>query len=111
MAIHIDSCGDRETIVVNTRSSVYELIVLHEDEGAVLVRGGCHFTEFSRVVFLGSTTEGGRLHPRTIDVGLRMAFISGDQLVSTSAVQSVSTGQVILLSCARDRETPTEPRA
>jgi hypothetical protein len=90
MAIHIDSCAARETIVVNTLSNVYELIVLRDDEGAVLVRGGRHFTGFSRVLFLGSTAAGGPLHPRTIEIGLRMQFIYEDQLVTTSAVQSLS---------------------
>jgi hypothetical protein len=90
MSIDLGSCAVRETIVVNTRASVYALIVLRGDEGDVLVCGGSHFPEFRRVLFVGSTGEGGSLHPRTIDVGLRMQFICGDRLVSTSAVQSVT---------------------
>ena len=43
MSIHIDSCAARETIVVNTRSSVYELIVHGASDGELLVRGGGHF--------------------------------------------------------------------
>ena len=88
MSIDLGSCAVRETIVVNTRASVYELIVLRGDEGDVLVRGGSHFTEFQRVLFVGSTEDGGSLHPRTIDIGLRMQFFCGDRLVTTSAVQS-----------------------
>jgi hypothetical protein len=98
MAIHLDSCTARETIVVNTLSNVYELIVLREDDGAVLVRGGRHFTEFSRVLFLGSTAAGGPLHPLTIEIGLRMQFIYEDQLVTTSAVQSLSRRPVSTFS-------------
>ena len=90
MAIHIDSCAARDTIVASTRSSVYEVVVLRGDEGDVLVRGGRHFTEFRRVLFLGSTADSGALEPRTIDIGLRMKFIVGDRLVTTSAVQSLS---------------------
>jgi hypothetical protein len=90
MSIYIDSCAARETIVINTRASVYELIVLRGDEGDVLVRGGSHFTEFRRALFVGSTADGGSLHPRTIDIGLRMQFICGDRRVITSAVQSLS---------------------
>ena len=59
MSIDLGSCAVRETIVVNTRASVYELIVLRGDEGDVLVRGGSHFTEFRRVLFVGSTADGG----------------------------------------------------
>jgi hypothetical protein len=90
MLIDLGSCTARETIVVNTRASVYELIVLRGDEGDVLVRGGSHFTEFRQVLFVGSTADGGSLHPRTIDIGLRMQFYCGDRLVTTSAVQSIA---------------------
>jgi hypothetical protein len=90
MSIDLGSCAVRETIVVNTRASVYELIVLRGDEGDVLLRGGSHFTEFRRVLFVGATADGSSLYPRTIDIGLRMQFICGDRLVITSAVQSLS---------------------
>ena len=89
MSIHIDSCAVRDTLVVNTGSSEYELIVLGGD-GDVLVRGGRHFTGFQRVLFLGSTADGSSLTPRTIEIGLRMIFKSGDQSIVTSPVQSVS---------------------
>ena len=89
MSIHIDSCAARETIVVNTRSSVYELIVLRASNGEVLVCGG-YFPEFRRVLFIGSTVDGGSLAPRTIEIGRRMQFICDDRLITTSAVQSVS---------------------
>ena len=90
MSIHIDSCAARETIVVNTRSTVYELIVLRAPHGEVLVRGGGHFPEFRRVLFVGSTVDGGSLEPRTIEIGHRLQFIRDDRLVTTSAVQSFS---------------------
>ncbi len=90
MSIHIDSCAELETIVVKTRSSVYELVVLRDDRGEALLRGGGHFNEFRRVLFLGSTAEGGSLQPRTIDIGLRMRFFVADGLFVTSAVESLS---------------------
>jgi hypothetical protein len=91
MSIHIDSCAERETIVVTTRSSVYELIVLHGDRGDVLVRGG-KLTEFRRVLFLGSAADRGVFKPQTVDIGLRMAFIVDDKFVITSEVQALSRG-------------------
>ena len=90
MSIHIDSCAELETIVVKTRSSVYELVVLRGDRGDVLLRGGRHLEEFRRVLFLGSTAEGGSFQPRTIHIGLRMRFIAADGLFVTSAVESLS---------------------
>jgi hypothetical protein len=90
MSIDLGSCAVPDTIVVTTRASVYELIVLGGDEADVLVRGGRHFTEFQRVLFVGSTADSGSFHPRTIGIALRMQFICGDQLVTTSAVQALS---------------------
>ena len=90
MSIHIDSCAAQDTIVVNTRSSVYELVVLRGDHGDVLVRGGRHFTDFQRILFLGSTADDGSFAARMIDVGLRMKFVCGDRFIITSAVHSLS---------------------
>jgi len=89
MSIHIDSCAELETIIVTTRSSVYELIVLPGRE-SVLLRGGSHFTEFRRAVFLGSTADDGSFAPGTFDIGRRLRFICGDHVFITSAVESFS---------------------
>jgi hypothetical protein len=91
MSIHLGSCAVQDTIVVNTRGSVYELIVLRGDEGDLLLRGGSLFPEFCRVLFLGSTAEGGSLQLRTIEIGNRMRFMCGDRLITTTAVKSLST--------------------
>jgi hypothetical protein len=100
MSIHIDSCAAQDTIVVTTLSSVYELIVLRGDQGDVLVRGGRHFAEFRRVLFLGSAAAGGAIEPHTVDVGLRMTFSVDDRFIITSEVQSLSRGSVA--AAARD---------
>jgi hypothetical protein len=97
MPVHIDSCLDRETLVVTTRSSVYELIVLRND-GVVLVRGGKHFSEFRRALLLGAAAEGGPVDPRTIEIGLRMMFLLAGRLVITSAVESIFRPRVTAVS-------------
>ena len=94
MAIYVDSCAAHETMVKTTCSSVYELVVLHGHRGDVLVRGGRHFTEVTRVLFLGSITDDGSLEPHTIGIGLRMTFVFGEQFVVTSPVQSLSHDSV-----------------
>ena len=88
MSIHIDSC-ELEMIIVTTRSSVYELIVLPAHEG-VLVRGGSHFPEFRRALFCGSIADDGSFAPGRFDVGGRLQFVCGDRGFITSAVDSVS---------------------
>jgi hypothetical protein len=93
-AIRLASCRQFETIVVNTRRSVYEIVVLQGTTGDILVRGGRDFPEFSRVVFVGSTADGRALKVNTIDVGLRMEFHLGHGAVVTSPVATVlRTGQ------------------
>jgi hypothetical protein len=89
MSIQIDSCSAREAIVVTTRTSVYELLVLRGAQGLLLVRGGRHFPKFRRALFLGSTAHDGSVAPRTIDIGLRMKFVSGNRSFLTSPVQSL----------------------
>ena len=89
MSIHIDSCAARETLVVTTRSSVYELIVLRGAQGLIAMRGGRHFPKFRRALFLGSLADDGSVVPRTIDIGLRMRFVSGNRSFLSSPVQSI----------------------
>ena len=90
MSIHIDSCAAQDTIVITTRSSIYELVVLHGDRGDVLVRGGRHLTAVTRGLFLGSITDDGSLEPQIIAIGLRMRFVCGGRFLITSPVQSLS---------------------
>src|SRR6185436_11218717 len=44
--VDLESCSEREWIVVQTRNSMYDLIVLSGDTGAVMIRGGELFKEF-----------------------------------------------------------------
>jgi hypothetical protein len=111
MSIHIDSCATRETIVVTTCSSVYELIVLRGDRGHILVRGGRDFPKFRRALFIGSMADDGSVAPRTIDIGLRMRFISGNRLFLTSPVRSICRPPASAAStaCAQRPNQPGVP--
>jgi hypothetical protein len=112
MSIHIDSCAARDTIVVTTFSSVYELIVLRGNRGQLLVRGGRHFPKFRRALFLGSTAEDGSVAPRTIDIGLRMRLVSGNRSFFTSPVQSMCRrpARAASTECAQQPNEPGVPR-
>jgi hypothetical protein len=90
MSFSLDSCDAQETIVVTTRSSIYELVVRRGDRGDVLVRGGRYFTDFSPVLFLGSIAVDGAFKRHTIDVGDRLKFVVGEQFVITSPVESLT---------------------
>jgi hypothetical protein len=89
-AIRLALCGQFETIVVKTRRSVYEILVLDGRTGDILIRGGSDFPEFCRALFVGSTPDGRALKVNTIDVGLRMEFHLGQGTLITSSVTAVS---------------------
>jgi len=112
MSIHIDSSAARETIVVTTRSSVYELVVLRGAQGLIVVRGGRHFPKFRRAVFLGSTAGDGSVAPRIIDIGLRMKFVSDNRSFLTSPVEAICRrpSSAASTECAQQPNEPAVPR-
>jgi hypothetical protein len=89
-AIQLDSCPPFERIVVRTRRSVYDVVVLSGDPGEVMIRGGRFFPEFRRARVAGSTAGGSVLKLRSICVGLHMELnVNGKRFV-TSRIQAIS---------------------
>ena len=88
--VQIDSCPALEWIVVRTRNSVYDMIVLSGTVGEVLVRGGRFFPEFCRARLAGATAGGGLLKMMGIYVGLRMELHLDPEPIVTSTVLAVS---------------------
>jgi hypothetical protein len=88
-AVRLAACQQCETLVVNTRRSVYEIIVLDGKTGDVLVRGGADFPEFRRAALAGSTRDGRAIKANTIDIGLRMELHLGRGTIITSPVASI----------------------
>jgi hypothetical protein len=91
-AIRLASCEQFETIVVKTRRSVYEIVVLDGKTGDVLVRGGSDFPDFRRAVFVGATADGHAIKVNTLDIGLRMELHLGHSTVVTSPVTTIVRG-------------------
>ena len=89
-SIDITSCAASETVLVKTKSSVYELVVLRGNCGEVLVRGGSRFERFCSALFAGSIRNDGALERLTIDIGLRMKFCFDNLVIITSPVESLS---------------------
>jgi len=89
-AIQLDSCRAFDWVVVQTSSSVYDLIVLPGHGGEVLVRGGRFLPEFQCARMVGSTDGGTLLKVKSICVGFRMELnVNGDRLL-TSRIQAIS---------------------
>jgi len=88
--IRLESCSELESIVVRTRSSVYELIVLCGDTGEVMIRGGQFFPEFRRATVVGSTFGGSCIMLRSLCVGLRLELRVDRESFLTSRIQSIT---------------------
>jgi hypothetical protein len=107
-SIDLGTCAKFERIVAETGSSVYEVIVLPGEHGAVLVRGGKHFTTFCRVLFAGSMRPSGATERHTIEIGLRMKFYFEDMVIVTSVVQSLSRDSTTAASMLCRYDVSTE---
>ena len=88
--IQLDSCPVFERIVVTTRRSVYDIIVLSGDAGEVMIRGGRFFPEFRRARVAGSTAGGSALKLRSICAGLSMELNANGKRFVTSRIQAIS---------------------
>ena len=88
--IPLESCAELESIVVRTRNSVYELIVLSANNGDVMLRGGELFPEFCPATIQGATIGSSLGKLRAICVGMHMAFHVKGEPFLTTRVQAVS---------------------
>jgi hypothetical protein len=87
--LQIDTVPDFERLVVRTRHTVYEIIVLCGETGDVLIRGGAFFPEFRRARLTGATGRGSALKLLGIYVGFHMELQLDRQRIVTSRVESI----------------------
>jgi hypothetical protein len=88
--LRLDSCPELEWITVKTQRSVYDIVVLSGETGAVAVRGGTFFPEFRQASFVGSLSRGIATHLGAVVAGLNLEFVVDGKSVITSPVQSFS---------------------
>ena len=100
-AIQLDSCRAFDWVVVQTGSSVYDLIVLPGDAGNVLVRGGRFLPEFRSARVVGSTDGGTLLKVNSICVGFRMELHVSGECLLTSRIQAISDHGPSDLRCCK----------
>jgi hypothetical protein len=88
--IRLEACRELERIVVRTRRSVYEIIVLSGKAGDVLVRGGRFFPKFRQATVTGSIFGGCGVELGSISVGLHLELQCGGGSFLTSQIVAVS---------------------
>lgn len=81
--------GPYDQLIVRTRNSTYEIIVIDPQTASVLVRGGSFFPEFSPARVAGSSLGGGFLKVHGVYAGFQMELVAGERILTTR-VRTVS---------------------
>jgi hypothetical protein len=86
--VQIDAFAPLDRLVVKTRNSVYDVVVVSPHEGNVLVRGGRLFPEFRQARLVGATAGCHTVKLLGVYVGLSLEFFAG-RSVTTSTVLEI----------------------
>jgi RNA polymerase-binding transcription factor DksA len=86
--VALETLAPSDTICAQTLNSDYRIFLLDAGMGRALVEGG-QFAEPAEAVVSGSTLGGSSFVDGWIGIGLRIVMWVGDQLLSTSPVQSI----------------------
>ena len=88
--LQIDEIDDTQTLLVETRNTIYEIIVMEGRRADVLVRGGRFFPVYTRVHLAGASMGGSFLKLHGIYVGFSMELYGETEPIITSAVRRIS---------------------
>jgi hypothetical protein len=87
--IQLASLKDLTEIRIQTRNSMYEIIVIDHQTGEILIRGGKFFPERTAGYLAGSSRRGSFLKAGGLHVGLNLEILANRTTVVTSTVQSI----------------------
>jgi hypothetical protein len=87
--VQLDGMQDMEKLVVQTRNSIYEIIVIDGPSGEILIRGGQMFPEMTPARLTGATLGGSFCKMRGIYAGFRMEIDANGSRTVTSLVESI----------------------
>ena len=106
-SIQLEMCSEHEWIVVRTRSSVYDVVVLSGNTAEVMIRGGRFFPEFRRATVAASILGGAGVNLGSICVGMHLLLDDGEKPVITSRIQTVSRHPHCISGAGSMRAAPT----
>ena len=87
--VQVDRMEDMEKLVIQTRNSLYEIIIIDGRSGEILVRGGRFFPELTPARLAGATLGGSFCKMRGIYTGFRMEINASGQRTVTTPVESI----------------------
>ena len=85
------------TVVVDTRNSIYRIILLPGGHSRILIQGGQFFPDFVEAHLAGSGFGGSFLKTAWIGVGLHLEIHSAGTCIVTSRINSVNVQQDVSL--------------
>ena len=88
--IQLETMQDLETLTVRTENSTYEINVICDRTGEILIRGGRFFPEFTPARLAGSSLGGSFLKLRGIYVGFSLEIHFEKRLIITSRVRKIA---------------------
>lgn len=89
--------GPYDQLIVQTRNSTYEIIVIEPQTASVLVRGGRFFPEFRPARVVGSSLGGGLLKIHGVYAGFQLELVA-DQAILTTRVRTVAVLPAVIAS-------------
>jgi hypothetical protein len=87
--VQVDCMEDMDKLVVQTRNSLYEIIIIDGPRGEILVRGGQFFPELTPARLAGATLGGSFCKMRGIYAGFRMEINAHGKRTVTTPVESI----------------------
>src|SRR5258708_23933312 len=87
--VQVDRMEDMEKLVIQTRNSLYEIIIIDGRSGEILVRGGQFFPELTPARLAGATLGGSFCKMRGIYTRFPMEINATRQPTVTTPVESI----------------------
>jgi hypothetical protein len=91
--LQIEEVDETQTILVETRNTTYEIVVMDAARAEVLMRGGRFFPVYTRVHLAGASLGGSFLKLHGIYVGFSMELCGEEGPIITSAVRRIALVQ------------------
>ena len=91
--LQIEQVDDTQTILIETRNTTYEIVVMDAGRAEILVRGGRFFPVYTLVHLAGASLGGSFLKLHGIYVGFSMELCGEEGPIITSAVRRIALVQ------------------
>jgi hypothetical protein len=90
LGVLLPHLAPHDRLIVRTRNSTYELVVMVPHTASVMVRGGAFFPTFTPAHVAGSSLGGGLLKLHSVCPGFQMELVTDDLPIITTRVRMVS---------------------